>query len=292
MHFTQLSLSLLVLATRALSKPTLESRAQSVADCLTSKNVPYSVTTSSNWNSLVTPYNLRLTYQPAVITLPTTSQHVSDSVTCAATYGLKVQAKSGGHSYASFSSGGQNGSLIVNLQGFQAISVDGATGIATVGGGVRLGNMALGIYNQGKRALPHGTCPGVGIGGHFTHGGYGHASRAWGLALDTIVGLDVVLANGTQIHASSTQYPEIYFAMRGAADMFGIITSFYLQTKPAPTTIINFSVAIPAVYNNISNLTNAFLGLQKLVANPAYIQSNISFGLYTDGTAFSLGGWW
>jgi len=43
-----------------------------------------------------------------------------------------------------------------------------ATGIAAVGGGTRLGNMALGLYSQGQRALPHGTCPAVGIGGHFT----------------------------------------------------------------------------------------------------------------------------
>lgn len=40
--------------------------------------------------------------------------------------------------------------------------------IANVGAGVRIGNMALALYKQGKRALPHGTCPGVGIGGHAT----------------------------------------------------------------------------------------------------------------------------
>jgi FAD/FMN-containing dehydrogenase len=49
---------------------------------------------------------------------------VSDAVTCAAAAGLKVQAKSGGHSYASFSTGGKDGSLIVNLQNFNSISVD------------------------------------------------------------------------------------------------------------------------------------------------------------------------
>ena len=72
---------------------------------------------------------------------------------------------------ASFSSGGQNGSMIISLEAFQTISVD-SNGIAQLGGGVRLGNLATGIYNQSKRALPHGVCPGVGIGGHATHGGY------------------------------------------------------------------------------------------------------------------------
>jgi FAD/FMN-containing dehydrogenase len=58
-----------------------------------------------------------------------------------------------------------------------------ATGIVTVGGGARLGNLGLGIYNQGQRALPHGTFPGVGIGGHYTHGGFGYSSRRWGMYL-------------------------------------------------------------------------------------------------------------
>jgi len=100
--------------------------------------------------------------------------------------------------------------MVIDLESFQDINVD-SNGVATVGAGVRLGNLALGIYNQAKRALPHGTCPGVGIGGHFTHGGYGYDSRKWGLALDTIIGLDVVLANGSFIHASLTAYPDIYW---------------------------------------------------------------------------------
>lgn len=100
--------------------------------------------------------------------------------------------------------------MVVDLESFQGIAVD-AKGIATVGAGVRLGNLALGIFNQAKRALPHGLCPGVGIGGHFTHGGYGYSARAWGLGLDSIVGLDVVLANGSFVHASTTAYPDIYY---------------------------------------------------------------------------------
>lgn len=63
--------------------------------------------------------------------------------------------------------------MMIDLQNFQNISLDKGSNIARVGGGVRLGNLAQGIWDQGKRGLPHGTCTGVGIGGHFTHGGYG-----------------------------------------------------------------------------------------------------------------------
>jgi hypothetical protein len=102
----------------------LQSRATGLVDCLNAANVPISLTSSADWSELNTPYNLRLSYTPAVITIPDTQEQVAASVTCAAASGVKVQAKSGGHSYASFSSGGRDGSLIVNLQNFQGIEVD------------------------------------------------------------------------------------------------------------------------------------------------------------------------
>ena len=51
----------------------------------------------------------------------------------------------------------------------------------------------------------------VGVGGHATHGGFGPSSRRWGLAMDHIVGLDTVLANGTALHASKIEYPDVYY---------------------------------------------------------------------------------
>ena len=60
--------------------------------------------------------------------------------------------------------------MVIILELCQDISID-AAGVAQVGGGVRLGNLALGLYKHGGRGLPHGVCPGVGFGGHATHGG-------------------------------------------------------------------------------------------------------------------------
>ena len=190
-HFRRGLVTFGVLASAALAVTT----PGDVFSCLISYQVPFYTNQSSNWTSLVTPFNLRLIFEPDVITIPLATVDVSNSVMCASRAGLKVQAKGGGHSYASYSNGGLNGSMIVNLQGLQSVNVDNGkhlpsksnaphifgdlvtnlfadTGIATVGGGARLGNMATAIYNQGQRALPHGTCPTVGIGGHFTHGGY------------------------------------------------------------------------------------------------------------------------
>ena len=183
-------------------------------DCLNGKAVPYRSVSSPDFAALSQPYNLHLAYVPAVIVLPLTTKHVADAVLCAGKYGVKVQAKSGGHSYASYSSGGQNGSMIVDLVNFNDISVD-TNGLAKVGSGVRLGNLVLGIYNSAKRALPHGTCPGVGLGGHATHGGFGYSSRNWGLALDHITAMDVILADGSALHTTSTSYPDVFYVCEG-----------------------------------------------------------------------------
>ncbi|KAA8619913.1 Carbohydrate-binding module family 18 protein [Pyrenophora tritici-repentis] len=259
--------------------------------CLNAKDVPYKMTSDAAYTDLAKPYNLRLPYKPAVIVLPITNQHVQDAVVCAGQAGLKVQAKSGGHSYASYSSGGKDGSMQINLQSFQTVELDKSTGIAAVGGGVRLGNLADGIYTQGKAAVAQGTCPGVGAGGHFLHGGYGHASRNWGLAMDQIVGADVVLANGTLIKTAQTTNPEIWYAIRGAADSFGIVTKLYIQTHAAPASMTYFSFVFSGIQNSKTTWTNTFLHIQEFAKNATVIDNRISFGIYLDnGGSYSLSG--
>ncbi|KAB8304310.1 hypothetical protein EYC80_003720 [Monilinia laxa] len=290
---TQLTLGLLALPlASSYSYTDIETRDASVKDCFTQRSVPYQDSSSSSWNQTISPYNLRLAYTPAIVALPTATKQVSDAVVCAAAAGLKVQAKSGGHSYASYSTGGKDGSVVISLENFNSVSLDNKTNIATVGGGVRLGNLALGLYNQGHRAVPHGTCPGVGVGGHFTHGGYGYTSRLWGLSLDTIVGLDVVLANGTQIHTTATEYPDVFYAMRGAGDSFAIATAFYIKTFEAPSEVITFQIIAPETLKDVNTAVNTFLKLQEFALDSSKINGNLTFGFYTDVYGgFSVSGW-
>ncbi|KAF2810577.1 FAD-binding domain-containing protein [Mytilinidion resinicola] len=275
-------------ATTASSTPSSSSPA-SLSDCLNDKNVPISLASSPNFQQLSAPYNQRLPYTPAVIVIPTTQQHIQDAVVCAGKSNVKVQAKSGGHSYASFSSGGKDGSMVIDLENFHDIELDTTTGTVTVGAGVRLGNLAQGIWDQGKRALPHGTCPGVGIGGHSTHGGYGYDSRLWGLAMDTIIALDVVLADGSVAHATSTEHSDIFWAMRGAGDSFGVVVTFYMQTQPAPEAVTFFQYSF-SVFGSQETFTDTFLHLQDFATNSSVIDARIGFGVYLDGSGFSLTG--
>lgn len=106
-----------------------------VADCLASAAVPYESQTNSSWNVDILPFNERLPYTPAAVAIPTTTKHIQAAVSCGAKLRLKVTPKCGGHSYASFGLGGENGHLVVDLSRMNSVTVDTTTNIATVGGG-------------------------------------------------------------------------------------------------------------------------------------------------------------
>jgi FAD/FMN-containing dehydrogenase len=131
-----------------------------VEDCFTQAGVPFHLAGSSGWTQDSAPFNLRLNYTPIAIAVPTTVKHIQDAVTCGQKMGLKANPKSGGHSYASFGLGGEDGHLTIELDRMNKVTLDNATGIATVEGGARLGHVAAELYAQGKRDFSHGTCPG------------------------------------------------------------------------------------------------------------------------------------
>ena len=121
---------------------------------------------------------------PAAVVYPTSPNQIAEALLCASGAGIKVAVRSGGHSYASYST--TEGSLVIDLGAFRAIVMNSDQS-ASVGAGNKLGDVALGLSEHG-RATAHGTCPMVGVGGHATGGGFGLPSRQWGLMLDNVLG--------------------------------------------------------------------------------------------------------
>ncbi|KAK0115650.1 hypothetical protein ONS96_014096 [Cadophora gregata f. sp. sojae] len=235
-----LPLLTLALLTTTGTQAHVQKRA-SVTDCLNAVNVPRSLPGSANFTQAIKPFNLRLPFTPVAVAVPSTVPQVQAAVACGVQYKFAVTAKGGGHSYASHGIGGENGHLVVDMKLFTNITVDSSTQIASVGTGSRLGNVAVALFNQGQRMFSHGTCPGVGIGGHVGGGGYGYSSHTYGLALDNLVEATVVLANSTVMTASTTQNADLFWGIRGAGASFGIITQYKFQTFPAPSSNTVFS---------------------------------------------------
>jgi len=252
-------------AVLAAASPHDIAKRAAIDDCLTAAKVPVDAHNSTDWKQDVNPFNQRLPYTPVAIAVPTTVQQIQAAVSCAAKVGVKVNPKSGGHSYASFGLGGENGHLVVELDRMYNVTLDTKTQIATVQPGARLGHIATAIYNQGKRAFSHGTCPGVGVGGHSLHGGFGFSSHTHGLAVDAIASVSVVLANGTLVTASETENPDLFWALRGAGSNFGIVASFQFKTFAAPPNVTSYEVNLP--WSTSAAIVSGWGALQNWVQN-------------------------
>ena len=109
----------------------------------------------------VNAYNKAFTITPAAVTRPRNADEIAAVVKCAADQHLKVQPRSGGHSFADFSIGGQDGAVVVDLTHFQQFSMDTTTWHATIGGGTLLSDVTQRLHDNGGRAMAHGTCPQV-----------------------------------------------------------------------------------------------------------------------------------
>ncbi|KID85109.1 FAD-binding, type 2 [Metarhizium guizhouense ARSEF 977] len=191
--------------------------------------------------SWVKPYNLAIKVTPVAVIRPNTADEVAEAVKCAVQSKVHVQAKSGGHSYGNYGLGGQDGSLMIDMANFKNFTMDTTTWQATFGAGYRLGELDHQLHKHGGRAMAHGTCPGVGAGGHATIGGIGPSSRMWGTALDHVLSVQVVTADGHVRTASRDENADLFWALRGAGASFGIVTQFTVRTQPAPGHVVEYT---------------------------------------------------
>jgi FAD/FMN-containing dehydrogenase len=142
--------------------------------------------------------------------------------------------RSGGHSYAGWSSG--DGRLIIDVSRLNSIRLDGTT--ATIGAGAKLIDVYNTLGEQG-RTVPGGSCPSVGISGLTLGGGHGVLSRSMGLTCDNLVGATLITADGSTHEVSADVEPDVFWALRGAGNgNFGVVTSLRFATHPAPSTVV------------------------------------------------------
>ena len=148
------------LALSAITNASPLTRRALLNTCLTTRSVPISIPGTEDYTHDSAPFNIRTPYTPAAIAVPTTTQHIQDAIARGVEAGVKVTPKGGGHSYANFGFGGEDGHLVLELDRMNEVVLDSETGVASVQGGSRLGHVAAVLYEQGKRAISHGTCPG------------------------------------------------------------------------------------------------------------------------------------
>ncbi len=170
-----------------------------------------------------TVYNAMIDKRPAVIARCATTEDVAASVNFARENELVVAARSGGHSVAGLSV--CEGGIVIDLAGLNVIEVDPAAKRAQAGGGVLWGDFDA-VTQEHALHVPGGRVTTTGIGGFTTGGGYGWTSSRYGLACDSLLSAEVVLADGSVVTASEQENEDLFWGIRGGSGNFGVVTEF------------------------------------------------------------------
>ncbi|MER5499012.1 MULTISPECIES: FAD-binding oxidoreductase [unclassified Streptomyces] len=176
-------------------------------------------------------YNTRFDgLKPAAVAYVGHEADIRECLAFARRTGTPVSIRSGGHSYAGWSSG--NGHLVIDVSALSRVERNG-----TIGAGAKLVDVYRNLA-RGGRTIPGGSCPTVGISGLTLGGGHGVAARAYGLTCDSLTSATLVTADGKTLTADAGNHPDLFWALRGAGNgNFGVVTELTFRTSPAPQTV-------------------------------------------------------
>src|SRR5690348_10534810 len=144
------------------------------------------------YSTLVQGFNQRFTGKPRYIVVAGDSDQVVCAVQCALDQGLRITVRGGGHCYEDFVSDNDDG-IIIDLSSLNRVCYDPVHELYGVDGGCMLWNVYEQLYKEHGVTLPGGSCASVGVGGHVVGGGYGLLSRKYGLTVDYLHTVEVII---------------------------------------------------------------------------------------------------
>jgi FAD/FMN-containing dehydrogenase len=168
-------------------------------------------------------WNATVDRNPAAIVRPKTADEVAAVIRAAADCEVLLSVRCGGHSFSGHST--CDGGLVLDLSEINQVTSDPATRRCIVGGGALLGDVDRATVPLGL-AVPAGVVSHTGAGGLTLGGGMGWLSRLHGLTVDSLLGVDVVTADGAHVRASAESEPDLFWALRGGGGNFGVAVAF------------------------------------------------------------------
>jgi FAD/FMN-containing dehydrogenase len=186
-------------------------------------------------------WNKRITKYPGLIVQCTSTGDIARAVTFAREHDLAVAVKGGGHNVAGHAL--CDDGMVIDLSPMKQVWVDENTPTVTVQGGALLEDLDRATHRFGL-AVPSGVVSKVGIAGLALGGGCGWLSRKYGLTCDSLLSCEIVTAEGRVLTTHQTGYPDLFWALRGGAGNFGIVSSLTFRAH-AVSRVFGGMVAYP-----------------------------------------------
>jgi len=184
---------------------------------------------NAEYDGLRRVWNGMIDRLPLVILRPRNVAEVSRCVSVAATTGVPLSVRGGGHSFPGFSTCDKG--IVLDLSRLNAILADPAVSTVNVEGGALLGDVdrATAVYGM---VVPAGVVSHTGAGGLTLGGGMGYTSRRFGMTVDNLLGVEMVMADGRIIEVDAASDPELFWGLRGGGGNFGVVTKFRFRMHP------------------------------------------------------------
>ncbi|KAK8018933.1 FAD-binding oxidoreductase [Apiospora marii] len=168
--------------------------------------------------------------EPACVFMPRTANEVQDAMSILAEEDASFGVRSGGHMPIAGAAMADN-EVLIDMSRFTDIEYNSEHNKVVIGTGLRWQNVydyldQYGVTVVGGRVLD------VGVGGLILGCGLSYLSESYGLACDNVVNFGVVLADGSTVNANEYSHRDLFWALKGGSNNFGIVTSFTLRTYP------------------------------------------------------------
>jgi len=174
-------------------------------------------------------YNAMIDKRPRLIAKCTDVADVIYAVNFGRNAGLLTAVRCGGHNAGGL--GSCDDGLVIDLSRMKGVRVDPVARTARVAGGCVWGDVDHATHAFGL-AAPGGFISTTGVAGLTLGGGIGYLIRKWGLTIDNLLAVDMVLADGSFVTASAQENPDLFWAVRGGGGNFGVVTSFLFRLHP------------------------------------------------------------
>nr|POE73690.1 berberine bridge enzyme-like 8 [Quercus suber] len=189
-------------------------------------------------------FNTTKTRKPFLIVTALHESHIQAAIVCAQTHNLQMKIRSGGHDYEGVSYVAEVPFFVLDMFNLRSIHIDVESETAWVQAGATLGEVYYRIFEKSNtHGFPAGVCPTVGVGGHFSGGGYGNMMRKYGLSVDNIIDAHLVDVKGRLLNRKSMG-EDLFWAIRGGGGAsFGVVVSYKIKLVRVPEIVTVFQVA-------------------------------------------------